>query len=169
MKARRAVIGLAVVLGVIAIIWQSAAKVPTFNRTQTQYIELCSGCHGVRGRSVPTAVPTLWGRVGYFLCDKNSRAYLGRLPNIALAPINDADLADLVNFVVFSLGNGSAPKGARPYTAEEIGKLRAEPLSSVALRAYRGKVVEKMIHSCGAPSAMLEYAPTLTQPKQQTR
>jgi len=134
-----------------------AADVPVFTRPQAQFVEFCGGCHGFNGVSVPKSVPTLKGRIGYFLCTDNSRAYLGRLPNVALSSINNHDLAEVLNFVVFGMGEGSAPKGAKPFTEEEIKQLRQEPLNKVALSVYRERIVDDLIANCGAPESLKEY------------
>ena len=64
-------------------------------------------------------------RVGYFMCTPEGRDYLIRLPNVAYSAITDnQELADMMNFVVFGLGGASAPKGAKPFTAAEVARLR---------------------------------------------
>lgn len=86
---------------------QPAVAAPTlaaeseFSLPQSDYVEHCGGCHGVQGNSAPAAVPVLRGRIGWFLCTPQSRAYLIHLPNVAYSRITDnAQLADLVNFTV---------------------------------------------------------------------
>ena len=95
------------------------------NQARVDYIENCGGCHGVNGSTVPAQLPELMGRVGWFMCTPDSRAYLLRLPNVAHSRIHDnAELADLMNYVVFVLGGNSVPAGTRPFTAEEVGRER---------------------------------------------
>ena len=78
------------------------------NQARVDYIENCGGCHGVNGSTVPAQLPELMGRVGWFMCTPDSRAYLLRLPNVAHSRIHDnAELADLMNYVVFVLGGNS--------------------------------------------------------------
>jgi hypothetical protein len=55
------------------------------------------------------------------------------------------------------LGEGSAPKGAKPYTAKEVSGLRKHPLTEVPLFQYRGEIVEKLIADYHAPDAMRVY------------
>ena len=87
------------------------------------YLENCAGCHGLDGSTAPASLPELRGRVGWFMCTPESRAYLLRLPNVAHSRITDnAELADMMNFVVFVLGAGSAPPGTKPFTAEEVAR-----------------------------------------------
>jgi len=84
----------------------------------------CSGCHGLDGRGVAGSVPTLHG-LDALLEVEGGRRYLGRVPGVAQAPLPDEELARLLNWVVASF-SGRAP--LPPYSAEEIGVLRREPL-----------------------------------------
>lgn len=141
--------------------WSAAPQALT--PAQSDYIEYCSGCHGIQGRSRPTPVPELRDRVGYFLCTREGREYLIRLPNVAHAPIaDDAELAALMNFVAFGLGGASAPKDSRPFEAAEVGSLRRSPfVPGVALVAMRRRIVTDLIRRCGAPRSLInDYAPT---------
>ena len=72
---------------------------------QSDFTENCGGCHGFDGNSAPADIPVLKDRVGYFMCSKEGREYLIRLPNVAHSRITDPqELADLMNFVVFAIG-----------------------------------------------------------------
>lgn len=120
-----------------------ALALPQLTGPQSDYVEYCSGCHGMQGNSAPAEIPVLRDRVGYFLCTKDGRDYLIRLPNVAYSAITDnGELADMMNFVVFGLGGDSTPKGAKPFTAAEVGRLRRNALASQSLisgpRADRG-------------------------------
>lgn len=122
---------------------------------RSDYIENCGGCHGVDGRSAPAQLPELHGRVGYFMCTPEARAYLIRLPNVAHSRITDnQQLADLVNYVIFGLGGTSAPVGTKPFTAAEIAHERQFALSSVSLKAERARHVESAIRKCRAPASL---------------
>lgn len=127
---------------------------------KANYIERCGGCHGVDGRSVAELVPDLKHTAGYFLCDEEARAYVARLPNVAFSQISDADLAAMLNYVVFDLGakEGQSPEGgslARPYTATEVGRLRRDALTIPDLKAYRLRIVGRLIARCAAPDRLL--------------
>jgi hypothetical protein len=91
------------------------AGLPELTTPQSDYVEHCSGCHGMQGNSAPAEIPVLRDRVGYFMCTREGREYLIRLPNVAYSAItDDQQLADMMNFVVFGLGGNSAPKFTRP-------------------------------------------------------
>ena len=128
---------------------------PELTVPQSDYVEHCSGCHGMQGNSAPAEIPVLRERVGYFLCTKEGRDYLIRLPNVAYSAITDnQELADMMNFVVFGLGGNSAPRNAKPYTAGEVARLRARALATQSLIAARAEVVGKMMTSCAVPKSM---------------
>lgn len=130
---------------------------PTFSPAQTQFTLRCGGCHGVTGRSPPREVPNLRGTAGYFLCTPEGREYLIRLPNVSKTPLSDPDLAEVMNYVAFSLGEGKTPKDAKPFTADEVHRLRKAPLTGANLTQQRDKVVRKLVRSCGAPKDLLLY------------
>lgn len=88
------------------------------------YLLHCSGCHLADGRGAPDSVPSLQG-LDRFLASTQGRAYLIRAPGVAQAPIDDARLAALMNWVVVELGGAtSSPE----YTASEVAQWRNEPL-----------------------------------------
>jgi hypothetical protein len=132
-----------------------SAPLPELTTPQSDYVEYCSGCHGMQGNSAPAEIPVLRDRVGYFMCTKDGRDYLIRLPNVAYSAIADnQELAEMMNFVVFGLGGSSAPRGTKPFTAAEVKRLRAEALGTQSLIAARSQVVGKMISDCAVPQSM---------------
>ena len=131
------------------------AGLPELTGPQSDYVEHCSGCHGMQGNSAPAEIPVLRDRVGYFLCTREGRDYLIRLPNVAYSAIGDnQELADMMNFVVFGLGGASAPKGARPFTSGEVARLRGNALATQSLIAVRAQVVAKMTRDCAVPESI---------------
>lgn len=156
----------AVVLGLAGLLAAVAAAHPVVSQerpvmddasvsARSDYIEHCGGCHGIKGSSSPARVPILRDRVGYFMCLPEARDYLVRLPNVAHARIEDpAELANLVNYVVFSIGGRSVRSDTRPFTPGEVERLRRTPLQNVSLVAERRRLVENLIAQCGAPVAL---------------
>ena len=143
-----------------ALVFAAAAQgaspeLPLLTTPESDYVEYCSGCHGMQGNSAPAEIPVLRDRVGYFMCTREGRDYLIRLPNVAYSAITDnQELADMMNFVVFGLGGNSAPKGTRPFTASEVRRLRAEALGTQSLIAARAQVVDKLVSTCAVPQSM---------------
>lgn len=88
------------------------------------YILHCSGCHRLDGRGVPGTTPSLRDLAG-LLAVPNGRAYLSRVPGVAQAPLGNAELARLLNWVLAEW-SGAVPQP--PYSATEVGALRRQPL-----------------------------------------
>ncbi|HMH64513.1 MAG TPA: hypothetical protein VK515_02930 [Rhizomicrobium sp.] len=148
-------IGIAAAFALCASAACAAPALPELTGPQSDYVEHCSGCHGMQGNSAPADIPVLRNRVGYFLCTPEGRDYLIRLPNVAYSAITDnQELADMMNFVVFGLGGDSAPKGARPFSAAEVARLRVRALATESLIAARADVVDKMVGRCAVPQSM---------------
>ena len=126
---------------------------------QVAYLTSCGGCHGIEGVSAPGAVPTLRGLTGSFLCTRQGRDFLIRLPDVALTPLSDRRLTEVMNFVVFDIGAPVAGgRPARPYTVAEVARLRREALTDTGLTAYRNRVVAGLAARCTVPPALHVYA-----------
>lgn len=146
-------------LGLVAAADPPSVPAPSLTEIESIYLERCGGCHGIQGYSAPREVPSLRGRVGYFLCLPRGRAYLVRLPSLASSPLSDDTLASLLNFVVFDLGGRPADRNVHAlFTAEEVRELRKEPLNNVPLARYRSALVSELIDKCGAPEDLREYS-----------
>lgn len=133
------------------------ADPPSEISVKGSFLERCGGCHGIGGKSASVLVPDLRDQLGYFLCTPEGRNYVARLPNVAFSAVSDQRLAEIVNYAVFDVGGASAPKGAKPYTAAEVGRLRKDPLTVVDLTAQRRRIVEDVIARCPAAVGLRVY------------
>lgn len=111
---------------------QGNTKPPPKARTagfapHTNWLVLCSGCHLPKANGAPDiGVPRMNGFVGNFLKVEGGREYLIRVPGAAQSPLTDAQLADLMNWILQGpIAGDSTPQDFRPYTAAEIGALRS--------------------------------------------
>lgn len=127
---------------------------------QSKYYEACGGCHGLNGVSAREQIPVLRSQVGAFLCSEEGRKYIVQLPNVSFAAFDDATLAATMNYVVFKLGDESVPKGARPYTASEVGELRRHPLKNQPLMRLRTAVLGRAVSACSHDARMADSSPT---------
>ena len=91
----------------------------------------CQGCHRADGAGTPGSVPPLADSVARFLAVPGGRDYLVQVPGVAQAPLDDAMLAAVVNWMLTRFDAQHVPKDFRPYTADEIGRLRKSPLVDV--------------------------------------
>jgi hypothetical protein len=95
------------------------------------YAVTCQGCHRADGTGTPGTVPALAGSVGRFLRVPGGREFLAQVPGVAQAPLDDAALAAVLNWILDRFGPPDVPPGFAPYTAEEVGRLRRRPLVDV--------------------------------------
>ncbi|MDG2332705.1 MAG: cytochrome c [Myxococcota bacterium] len=96
------------------------------------YVLHCSACHGRDGTGSPGLVPSL-GEIAPLLGDPRGRVYLASVPGVAQAPLSDARIARLLNWVLDEYAN---TRVTPPYSAGEVAELRASPLRDpLAFRA----------------------------------
>jgi hypothetical protein len=122
----------AAVLAAAAALASADARAEAISGPRLDYVLQCMGCHLEDGRGAPDRVPSLRG-VGRFLRVPGGRDYLVRVPGVAHAPLDDAALAALLNWMIerFDAPAASAP-GFVPFGAAEVGRLRAVPLADAA-------------------------------------
>jgi hypothetical protein len=92
----------------------------------------CQGCHRADGGGTPGSVPALAGSVAKFVGLAGGREYLARVPGVAQSTLDDTDLAGVLNWLLAHFDSEHVPAGFKPYTAEEVGRLRRSPLTNVA-------------------------------------
>jgi len=122
----RAVAALLVFVASIALEWSAAAFSPDID-----YAVHCQGCHRADGSGTPGSVPPLAGSVGKLLRVPGGRAFVVQVPGVSTAPVDDASLAAIVNWMLERFGKDDLPADFVPYTAEEVGTLRRTPLTEV--------------------------------------
>ena len=88
----------------------------------------CQGCHRPDGTGSAATAPSLAGTVARFLSVPGGREYLGRVPGVATSPLSNADLSEVMNWMLWRFDKEHLPATFQPYTAAEIGQLRAAPL-----------------------------------------
>jgi hypothetical protein len=59
------------------------------------------------------------------------REVLAQVPGVAQAPLDDAALAAVLNWVLRRFGGAEVPADFAPYTPEEVATLRRRPLTDV--------------------------------------
>lgn len=101
------------------------------------YILKCQGCHRPDGSGDDRSNPPMSGVVARFLSVPGGRGFIGRVPGVATVDLDDRRLAELVNWTLYTFDAEHVPADFRPYTAEEMGALRSNPLrlERVATRA----------------------------------
>jgi len=106
------------------------------------YMLHCQGCHLADGTGKPGAVPSLVGTLGRFPAVPGGRAYLVQVPGSAHSPLDDAELASVLNWMVARFALETDARAFPPYDAEEVATHRATPLVDVA--AARAELLRRM-------------------------
>ncbi len=88
----------------------------------------CQGCHRPDGTGTDQTAPSLAGTVARFLSVPGGREYLSRVPGVAASALSDADLAEVMNWMLWRFDKEHLPADFQPYRATEIGQLRTRPL-----------------------------------------
>lgn len=121
-------------------------------RAQYNWVMHCQGCHGADAQGTPGGAPRMAGFVARFLKVKEGRAYLGRVPGVAFVELSDAEVAQLLSWVVQHFDGKHVPKTFTPYSEEEIRSLRRQPLISDADRE-RKKLLQSLSQRPRLPPA----------------
>ncbi|VCU52487.1 Cytochrome c-552 [Thermus thermophilus] len=118
----------------------------------------CAGCHQANGQGLPGAFPPLAGHVAEILSKKGGREYLikvllwglqgqievkgvkynGAMPGFA--QLKDEEIAAVLNHIATAWGDDKKVKGFKPFTAEEVKKLRAKKLTPQQVYEERKKL-----------------------------
>lgn len=113
--------------------------------TPINYQLQCAGCHlGDGTGSKANDTPKMKDFVGNFLKVEGGREFLVRVPGMSQSALNDAQLADLLNWLLREDGMAgkSMPAHYQPYSAEEVARLRK--VSMLNLPDTRAHLIEQM-------------------------
>ncbi|SDE41975.1 Cytochrome c [Thermus arciformis] len=118
----------------------------------------CAGCHQANGQGLPGAFPALAGHVAEILSKQGGREYLikallwglqgqievkGMKYNGAMPAFNglkDEEIAAVLNHIATAWGDDKKVKDFKPFTAEEVKKLRAQKLTPQQVLEERKKL-----------------------------
>jgi mono/diheme cytochrome c family protein len=101
---------------------------------QTLYTLNCSGCHGAAGQGVPEAgIPNL-NEAGRYVGTQLGREYLIEVPGLSQSRLDDATVAELLNWVLQRFSSERLPGDFKPYTAAEVTRYRADKVSDPKTR-----------------------------------
>ena len=97
-------------------LWQAA---------RADYVLQCAGCHRVDGRgSTPHGIPDFRNSVGAFTHLPAGREYLVRVPGAAYSQLSNAELANVLNWLLRTFSPAQLPTGFQPYTESEVAAAR---------------------------------------------
>jgi len=95
-------------------------------QAKVDYLIHCQGCHLPGAVGMAGKVPRMKNFLGYYLHSEEGRQFIVQVPGAATANLDDARLADLMNWLLLSYSKIELPEDFEPYTAAEVGKLRPE-------------------------------------------
>lgn len=112
----------------LAVAALAAPLVVAEERTpQVNYLLHCGGCHLPDGRGAPP-IPSLTDEVVQLSAIEAVRRYLVQVPGSSQAPVSDAELAEILNWVFTELRTVPLPADFVPLTAEEVAAARTDVL-----------------------------------------
>jgi mono/diheme cytochrome c family protein len=138
--------------GAMALLLSSAASAADFVRQS--YLLHCAGCHLPDGSgSAPNDVPSLHGIPGQLVQVPSGREFLAQVPGIVYSSLSDAEVAEILNWVLQQYSAAELPKDFVPYTAAEVAHYRAVRPASIM------KVREHVLADLAARGIAVDYSP----------
>lgn len=126
---------------------EPSVQTATTTPAELDYLQYCSGCHqSDGGGSVGNHVPRLPGSVGHFTRSAAGRAFLIQVGGVAQAPITDAAVAALLNWMLPTFDRANLPRDFHPYSEAEVAAARSRRPGDLA--AARAAVVNEL-HAAG--------------------
>jgi hypothetical protein len=104
----------------------------------------CMGCHTPDGSGAAGRVPSMRPTLLPFSAVAAGRQYLVQVPGASQSPLSDAELADLLNWMLENLSDGPRGFAFTHYTAAEVASYRRKPL--VEVRATRERLLNATGH-----------------------
>jgi len=111
------------------------------HRAKFNYQMLCQGCHTPDGTG-GNDTPKIKGHIGHFLSTQKGREYLVRVPGSANSTLDNAQLAEVLNWIIIEMGGDSVPEDMQHYTSEEVAEFRKNPLFEVT--EYRKQIISEL-------------------------
>lgn len=114
------------------------------------YLLNCWGCHGSKGEGIKGTAPPLIG-LADFLKVKGGRSYIVQVPGVSQSSLNDAQVAQVMNWVLENMSKGSLPHDFSPYTADEIHEYRSTRLAELSKtrRALMDQLIAMKVRRAG--------------------
>ncbi len=93
-------------------------------RARINYTLHCQGCHLADAEGYENEVPRMRDFVGYFLHSGEGREFVVRVPGVATASLPDDQLAELMNWLLFTYSSHQLPDAFEPFSVDEVAALR---------------------------------------------
>jgi hypothetical protein len=106
------------------------------------YVMNCWGCHKPGGEGIPGTVPRLRDTVGNFLRVPGGREYLIEVPGVAGSALSNAQVAQVLNWLLITFSKNQLPSDFKPYTEAEVAEYRPHELNNI--QTVRADLVAKL-------------------------
>lgn len=106
---------------------------------QINYALQCMGCHTPEGAGVADRVPSIRDTLVPLARMAEGRRYLVQVPGSAQSTLSNAELAELLNWMIRNLSVVSPPSTLAAFTEQEVASYRKQTL--VQVRATRERLL----------------------------
>ncbi len=96
-------------------------------RAHVNYMLHCQGCHLPKAEGFAGRVPVMKDFAGYFLHSQEGREFLIRVPGVSHSALSDAEVVELMNWLLQTHSAGQLPDPYTPFTEVEVAQLRKDP------------------------------------------
>ena len=96
---------------------------------RSHYMIHCMGCHLNDGAGLPPEVPAFDNKLAILAASDKGREYLVTVPGSSQSPIDDAELAGVLNWIMDKYAGESE---FQPFLESEISRYRHKPLTNPA-------------------------------------
>jgi mono/diheme cytochrome c family protein len=125
----------------------------------------CWGCHKPRAEGIPGTVPRLADSMANFLRVPGGREYLVEVPGVAASALSNAEIAEVLNWLLVTFNKAEMPAEFKPYTAAEIAKYRPHQL--IRITETRDDLVKRLkAKGIIVPDDQMAGEPLATTPSQ---
>jgi hypothetical protein len=112
-------------------VWLGACGSAFAYEPRINYALQCMGCHTPDGAGVPDRVPSVRQTLLPFARMPEGRRYLVQVPGSSQSTLSNAELAELLNWMIRTLSDARSPEGFEPFTEKEVRAYRAKTLTAV--------------------------------------
>jgi mono/diheme cytochrome c family protein len=130
------------IAAIFAAVLLSATALARAEPPAQLYMLNCWGCHRPQGEGIPGTAPALRGTAD-FLKVPGGRAYLIEVPGVSSSALDDAQVAEVMNWILLSFSKAQLPADFKPYTEAEVKQYRGVKMLSVI--AARKKLIDEMV------------------------
>src|ERR1700737_1466126 len=125
----------------IATLWIASAALAGGSPAEL-YTLNCWGCHKPRAEGIPGTVPRLADSMADFLRVPGGREYLVEVPGVAASALSNAEIAEVLNWLLITFNKAEMPAEFKPYTSAEIAKYRPHQL--IRITETRDDLVKRL-------------------------